>query len=51
MRLSNLNRFVFLLSLILLFFSPISSEEEEVDIWNKKGRPRSTKCKSRWNVI
>ena len=36
MRLSNLNRFVFLLSLILLFFSPISSEEEEVDIWNKK---------------
>ncbi len=36
MRLSNLNKFVFLISIIFLCFSPLSSEEEEVDIWNKK---------------
>ena len=36
MRLSNLNKFVFFISFIFLFFNPVSSEEEEVDIWNKK---------------
>ena len=35
MRLSNLNKFVFFISFIFLFFNPVSSEEEEVDIWNK----------------
>ena len=36
MRLSNLNKFIFLISIIFLCFSPLSSEEEEVDMWNKK---------------